>query len=121
MINNVWKLTSIRVAALVLLVIAAYWPALSAGFIWDDADHLTQNPCVIGPLGFREIWTTPRAIYYPMVLTVFWALHKIVGLNPLPYHLLNVLLHSGSAILLWQVLRDLKVRGEWLGAMLWAL
>jgi len=47
--------------------------------------------------------------------------HKFAGLSPWPYHLLNVLLHAGSAVLLWQVLRQLNVRGAWLGAALWAL
>jgi tetratricopeptide (TPR) repeat protein len=92
-----------------------------AGFIWDDESHLTQNPCVVGPLGLKEIWTSTRAVYYPLVLTTFWALHKFVGLHPFPYHMLNTLLHAGSAILLWCVLRKLGVRGAWLGAALWAL
>src|SRR5205809_2465882 len=35
--------------------------------------------------------------------------------------MLNTLLHAGSAILLWCVLRKLAVRGAWLGAALWAL
>src|SRR2546430_17453818 len=104
MIELIWKRTSFHALLIVLLVFAAHSPAIRAGFIWDDADHLTQNPCVIGPLGFKEIWTTPRAIYYPMILTVFWAVHKFIGLNPLPYHLLNLLMHTGSALLLWRVL-----------------
>jgi tetratricopeptide (TPR) repeat protein len=76
---------------------------------------------VVGPLGLREIWTTTQAVYYPLVLTTFWALHKVVGLDPLPYHLLDVLLHATSAIVLWRVLQLLRVRGAWLGAALWAL
>jgi tetratricopeptide (TPR) repeat protein len=92
-----------------------------AGFIWDDESHLTRNVCVIGPLGLKEIWTTAQAVYYPLVLTTFWALHKFVGLNPFPYHLLNVLLHAASAVLFWRILQLLKIRGAWLGAALWAL
>src|SRR2546425_9729940 len=109
--------------ALVLigLVFVAYARVLNCGFIWDDEAHVTQNPCVIGPLGLKEIWTSTRAVYYPLVLTTFWALHKFVGLNPLPYHILNVLMHAGSAVLLWRLLRQLGVHGAWLGAALWAL
>ena len=103
------------------LVSVAYVQVLHAGFIWDDESHLTRNPCVIGPLGLKEIWTTTQAVYYPLVLSTFWVLHKLAGLNPLPYHVLNVLLHAGSALLLWRVLRQLNVRGAWLGAALWAL
>jgi tetratricopeptide (TPR) repeat protein len=106
---------------LAILVLIAYAPVYRAGFIWDDESHLTQNPCVVGPLGLKEIWTTARAVYYPLVLTTFWAVHKFAGLNPLPYHVLNVLIHAGSALLLWRVLRQLGVRGAWLGAALWAL
>jgi tetratricopeptide (TPR) repeat protein len=106
---------------LAVLVFIAYVPVYRAGFIWDDESHLTQNPCVVGPLGLKEIWTTARAVYYPLVLTTFWLVHKFAGLNPLPYHVLNVLMHAASALLLWQVLRQLGVRGAWLGAALWAL
>ncbi len=106
---------------IIVLVFVAYARVFNAGFVWDDESHLTQNPCVIGPLGLKEIWTSARAVYYPLVLTTFWALHKVVGLTPWSYHLLNVLLHAGSAVLLWQVLRQLNVRGAWLGATLWAL
>jgi tetratricopeptide (TPR) repeat protein len=106
---------------LIALVFIAYTRVFNAGFIWDDESHLTQNPCIVGPLGLKEIWTSTRAVYYPLVLTTFWALHKFVGLNPAPYHILNVLMHAGSAVLLWRVLRQLQIRGAWLGAALWAL
>jgi len=93
-----------RGLGLALLVILAYLPALRGGFIWDDDAHLTENPCIIGPLGFWGIWTTPAAVYYPLVLTTFWIEHALWGFNPLPYHALNVLMQAGCAILLWQVL-----------------
>jgi tetratricopeptide (TPR) repeat protein len=106
---------------LIALVFISYARVFNADFIWDDESHLTRNPCIVGPLGLKEIWTSARAVYYPLVLTTFWTVHKFVGLSPWPYHLLNVFLHAGSAVLLWQVLRKLNVRGAWLGAALWAL
>ena len=108
-------------ALLIAFVFIAYVKVFRADFIWDDESHLTQNPCVVGPLGLKEIWTSTQAVYYPLVLTTFWTLHKFIGLNPFPYHLLNVLLHAASAILLWRILQLLKIRGAWLGAALWAL
>jgi tetratricopeptide (TPR) repeat protein len=116
-----WRRDWFWALLLIAFVFVAYAHVFRADFIWDDESHLTQNPCVVGPLGLKEIWTTTQAVYYPLVLTTFWALHKFVGLNPLPYHALNVLLHAVSAILLWRVLRLLQVRGAWLGAVLWAL
>jgi len=102
-------------------IAAAYLPVRQAGFIWDDEAHLTANRCIVGPLGFKEIWTTAEANYFPLVLTHLWVLHAIFGLNPLVYHLVNVLLHAAGAVLLWRVLRRLGVPGAWLGAALWAL
>jgi hypothetical protein len=79
------------------------------------------NPCIVGPLGLKEIWTTEAADICPLTLTTFWAEHALWGLNPAPYHLLNVLLHGACALLLWQVLRSLRMPGAWLAARLWAL
>jgi hypothetical protein len=106
---------------LILFVILAYTPVWKAGFVWDDESILTANPCIVGPLGLREIWTTAAADICPLTLTTFWVEHALWGLNPLPYHLVNVLMHSLSAVLLWRVLRSLRVQGAWLGAALWAL
>jgi tetratricopeptide (TPR) repeat protein len=116
-----WEQTWFLASLLIALVLIAYVRAFNAGFIWDDEAHLTHNPCIVGPLGLKQVWTSGRAVYYPLVLTTFWVLHKVAGLTPWPYHLLNVLLHAGSTVVLWQVLRQLKVRGAWLGAVLWAL
>ena len=85
-----WRRDSFWALLLIAFVFIAYAQVFRAGFIWDDESHLTQNPCVVGPLGLTEIWTTTQAVYYPLVLTTFWALHKFFGLNPLPYHLLNI-------------------------------
>jgi protein O-mannosyl-transferase len=116
-----WRRDWFWALLLIAFVFIAYAQVLRAAFIWDDESHLTQNLCVVGPLGLKEVWTTTQAVYYPLVLTTFWALHKFFGLNPLPYHLLNIFFHAASAILLWRILRVLRVRGAWLGAALWAL
>jgi tetratricopeptide (TPR) repeat protein len=106
---------------LVAAIFLAYMRVWHAGFIWDDDDHLTRNPCIVGPLGFSAIWTSSKAVYYPLVLTSFWLEHAIWGLNPLPYHMVNVTVHAGCALLLWRVLLRLNVPGAWLGAAIWAL
>jgi len=106
---------------LILAVVLVYSPVWWAGYIWDDNTHLTNNPCIVGPFGLREIWTTKAASIYPLTLTTFWIEHKMWGLAPLPYHLVSVLTQAACAIMLWQVLRSLRVPGAWLGAALWAL
>lgn len=116
-----WRRSWFWALLLAASVFVAYSQVFGAGYIWDDESHLTRNLCVIGPFGLKEIWTTAQAVYYPLVLTTFWTLHRFVGLNPFPYHFLNVVLHAASAVLLWRVLQLLRVRGAWLGAALWGL
>ncbi|HUB66948.1 MAG TPA: tetratricopeptide repeat protein [Candidatus Methylacidiphilales bacterium] len=107
--------------ALILAVILTYTPLWQAGYIWDDDATVTANPCIIGPLGLKEIWTTKAGQFFPLVLTTFWMEHALWGLVPLPYHLVNVLLHAACAVVLWRVLRSLQILGAWFGAALWAL
>jgi predicted negative regulator of RcsB-dependent stress response len=106
---------------MVLAVFLTYLPALPGGFIWDDNDHLTENPCIVGPLGFKGIWTTSAAVYYPLVLTSFWVQHALWGFHPLLYHLVNVAVHAACVLLLWRLLQHLNVPGAWLGAALWGM
>lgn len=109
--------------ALVTAVVVAYLPALSAGFVWNDDTYLTENPTLDGAQGLRQIWTDPKANeqYYPAVFTSFWLEKRVWGLNPLGYHLVNVLLHAGSALLLWWFLRRFGLPGAWLAAAAFAL
>ncbi len=106
---------------LVALVVGAYAFSLRGEFLWDDDLHITANPTIIGPLGLKEIWTTARANYFPLVLSNFWVQHALWGLDPLGYRIVTLLFHAGAAVLLWRVLLQLRVPGAWLGAALWAL
>ena len=112
-----------RGAALVLLVLLAYLPALRAGYVWDDDDYITQNPTLTDLKGLVRIWTQPGAVpqYYPVVHTTYWVERHLWGLRPLGYHLVNILLHGLGAVLFWSVLRRLSLRGAWIGAALFAL
>ena len=108
---------------IVLLVFLAYLPALHGGFVWDDDTHISTNETLRSWQGLWEIWFKPGATcqYYPLSFTLFWLGYQLWGLNPLGYHLLNVALHSLVAVLLWQILERLKVRGAWLAGAIFAL
>ena len=108
---------------IVLLVFLAYLPALSGGFVWDDDTHISANQTLRSLSGLWDIWFKPGATcqYYPLSFTGFWIGFQLWGLNPLGYHLLNVVMHSLVAVLLWQVLTRLKARGAWLAGAIFAL
>ena len=123
MLPEVQGRSALLAALLVGLTLAAYLPVLGAGYVWDDDFHVTRNLTLRSLDGLRRIWleasSSPQ--YYPMTNSSFWIEYQLWGLRPLGYHLVNVLLHAGSALLLWLVLRRLEVPGAWLGAALFAL
>jgi tetratricopeptide (TPR) repeat protein len=109
-------------ALLVLLAVAAYLPAIGAGYVWDDDTLLTANPQMRGAAGLVEIWEGVRSRdYTPVTLTVFWLEWRLWGDTPVGYHVVNILLHALSALLLWRILERLRVPGAWLGALLFAI
>jgi hypothetical protein len=118
-----WSSGWVRCLLVIGGLVVLYSPACQSGFTWDDDEHLTQNPCIIGPQSLVDIWTTRAARICPLVLSTFWLEHRLWGLAPLPYHLVNVLMHAGAVLVLvlWRVLLALRVPGAWLGALLWAL
>ena len=107
---------------LVAAVLLAYSTVFNGGFIWDDDAHLT-SPERSSLGGLFRTWFVPGATqqYYPLVHTVFWFEEKIWNYEPVPYHLVNILLHAGAALLVWRILQKLQVPGAWLAAGIFAL
>ena len=110
-------------ALLIAMTLAAYGPALQAGYVWDDDDYVTNNPLLSEPDGLARIWFSMDAPsqYVPMVYTTLRIEYAIWALDPLGYHLVNVLLHAANALLLWLVLIRLQAPGAWLVAAVFAL
>src|SRR5579859_5859662 len=111
------------VALIFLLTLLAYLPVWHAGFIWDDDAYVTENPALHSWAGLKLIWLNPGAMpqNYPLVFTTFWIEYHLWHLQPLGYHLVNVMLHALGAVLLWRILVRLQVRGALLGALIFAL
>jgi tetratricopeptide (TPR) repeat protein len=108
---------------LVLITVLVYQPVWHAGFIWDDDSYVTNNTPLRTVDGLWGIWGKPGTTkqYYPLVFTSFWVEHHLWKLQPLGYHLVNVLLHALNAVLLWRVLRRLEIPGAWWAAAIFAL
>jgi protein O-mannosyl-transferase len=108
---------------IVVATFIAYAPAWHAGFIWDDDLYLTQNPLLIAPDGLRRIWFSldSPSQYFPLTYTTFYIERLLWGFNSTGYHLVNILLHSANALLVWRVLARLRVPGAWLAAAIFAL
>ena len=112
-------------ASAVLLAAAAvlaYWPALAGGFIWDDETLVTGNDLVKSADGLRRIWFTTQPIdYWPLTNSSFWLEWRLWGMHTTGYHATNLLLHIGSAWLVWAILKRLSIPGAFLAALLFVL
>lgn len=117
-----WRRDWFLALLLVIVTLIAYQPAWNGKPIWDDDEHMTKPELRSVP-ALIHIWTKPGTTqqYYPLVHSVFWIEHKIWDDAALPYHLINILLHGLSALLLFKILRELKVPGAWLAAFVFAL
>ena len=111
--------------ALCAMVAVSHYPALLAGFVLDD-NIFTEAPAVHAWSGLWNIWFSPADIereghYWPIMYTMFWLEHKLWGLAPFGYHVVNVLLYMVSVLLLWRLLRRLAVPGAWAVAAVFAV
>ncbi len=116
-----WPLAAVF-ALIAVVTLAAYFPALTGDFLWDDAGHVT-NPALQSWSGLGRIWFEVGATqqYYPLLHSAFWIEHRIWGDAPVGYHLINVLWHATSACLLVAILRRLVIPGALLAGMIFAL
>src|SRR6266436_10360715 len=118
---NVWGPVA-QAAAIVVAVALVYLPALHAGFVWDDEQLVTGNPLLRNFAGLVEIWSGGRtADYFPITNTVFWIEHHLFCDNAAGYHAVNILLQGADAVLVWLVLRRLKVPGAWLAGLIFGI
>lgn len=121
-----WRLSiwnNYRLLCVILLVAVAsfivYWPVIPGVTLMDDSRLVeSDNPLVNGRL---TPWTIWFQCDFPLSNVVFWLEHTAWGMNPLYYHVTNVVLHTISAVLLWSLLRKLRIRGASLAALVFAV
>ncbi len=124
--NGYSRRDGLAALALGLLAGVCYLPAmLWGGLIWDDFIWF-QSRAVLEWSGLGTIWSWPSQIereahYWPLTYTTFWLEHKLWGLKPTGYHVVNVLLHLLNSLLLWRLLLRLAVPGAWVAAAVFAV
>ncbi len=117
-----WNSKATKILIIVILCGVIYGPSLGNGFIWDDDDYVYNNQLVQDSGGLKDIWFARKTVqYYPVVFTSFWVEHKVWGLNPFGYHLVNLLLHIANALLLFALVRKLYPRAAFVVALIFAV
>ena len=102
-------------AGIFLASFLAFLPALGGGFLnWDDNLTLLNHDAWRG-LGWGQIswmFTTFHAgHYHPLTWLTFGLDFTLWGMNPVGYHLVNLLLHAANAVLFYRVILGLLDRG----------
>ena len=66
---------------LLLAVLAAYFPAIGNGYVWDDDAYLTNNQLILAPDGLERIWFSldSPSQYFPLIFTVFRVEYALWG------------------------------------------
>lgn len=100
---------------LVLLVILTFSISLQNSFVWDDYELIVDNPNISLPLKeipsvfimplskFASFSKHQQGYYRPLVMTLYILNYKIWGLNPLGFHLTNIIFHIFCVIVLYKV------------------
>lgn len=102
------------VILILILTFIAFYPSLTNDFIrtWDDDQYVISNQSIqnLNQSSLKEIFITPvNGSYEPLPMLTFAAEYKIFGLNPFIFHLSNLLLHLLCTLLVFQILRLLKL------------
>lgn len=121
-----WKINSICLGLLALLLLLVFWPGLNYPFLrdWDDGNFVMFNSNLAFTLeNFRLYALEPfQDLYTPLPMYSFMLDRALFGLEPLGFRLHNLLLHFTAAAFLFLMIRQLGARA-WLAlgaALLWA-
>ncbi len=107
---------------LVLIVLAVLFPALNNGFVdWDDVQYVVSNRALRG--SWLDVLTFFPGYYHPLTVLTYKLEFSLFGLQPLPYHLTNLLLHAACCVAVYRFLSALGARppSAFLAALLFAV
>jgi len=115
---NRWKLAFVLLL-LFLAAVLAYANSLNVPLIYDDYVFISDNETIrtLGPL--QKFLLSPAyaeyvasIVYRPLTLFSFALNYAVGGLRPTGYHVVNLLLHTLNAFLVFFMLRRLGFRIE---------
>ncbi len=87
--------------------VIVYLNSLGNQFALDDHIHIVTSPKIRSlEQAFSAFWSGmfPGNLYRPLVVLSYAGTYALFGLNPLPYHLTNILLHALNSVLVFRLL-----------------
>ena len=135
MLKNILYRRSGVCLLLIVVTLAIFSPIGNHEFVWDDRSNVTENPYLRQVTGANVLsfWQRPyQQLYIPLTYTVWAGIAAFAanptagarqGLAPGPFHMVNLILHTLSVLVVYVILR-LLIRNEWAagaGALLFGL
>ena len=101
---------------MLVIVIAVYANSLDNAFQYDDLHSIVENHHLRQLSNIPDFFANPelfsrdpdKAMYRPLVLTTLALNHAASGLEVVSYHVVNIILHFGCAVLVWCLLLRLE-------------
>jgi protein O-mannosyl-transferase len=99
-------------AALILVIWSVFGQSLRHDFVaYDDQNYVYANPAITAGINVRSLiyaFTQSHARNWHPITSISHMLDcEVFGLNPSGHHLVNVLLHTAAALLLFRILQNL--------------
>ena len=121
--HSLWNKRWVHVTAVAALAFLASLNSLWNGWVADDLTQIVTSVPIQKltniPLSFvTSVWSyatadsmvTVDAYYRPLFMTLFTINYAIAGLAPWAWHLINVLIHTGAALLVFVTIKELTSR-----------
>ena len=110
---------------LILLTAVAFWPGLSAGFLYDDLRDVVENPAAQAETFAERLPQTVR----PLLKASYALQDAMTGPSPFAFHAVNLGLHLATTLMVLALLRraaglaghaaDVAARIGWMAALVW--
>ncbi|HEX9860922.1 MAG TPA: tetratricopeptide repeat protein [Nitrospirota bacterium] len=108
------RTTALHALLILLVVSAAYFNTLHYGFVTDDFGLFVDNPNTKSWERLARIFTTgywdaeggTGGLYRPLTILSFLVEYTVAGLDPVIYHIDNILLHFLCSALAYLVMRE---------------
>ena len=114
--RQAWKDLRYPLSLTIVISLAVYANALWNGFVYDDGFLVLDNPWIKDPRFLPEIFLSeawgfiqgePNSYYRPMMHVIYSVDFNLFGLKPWGFHLVNIVFHTGSSVLVFLIARTL--------------
>src|SRR2546425_3853168 len=106
---------AVLAVGLAAAAIVPFLPALAGRFVMDDHVEIDQNPLITGSWDWRKALlsdvyagrgSSTSGLYRPAATVAYRLIALPAGASPLPFHIVNLLLHAGAVLAGYAALRS---------------